>query len=293
MAKSKWFRVAVEGLTATDGRKIEKTWLTDIAATYNRATYGARVNMEHIRGFSPAPPFNAYGDVLEVRIQDDDLQIGGKTEKRTCLYAQIEPTDALVAITKDKQKIYTSIEVAPNFAGTGKAGLVGLAVTDGPASLGTDILEFSAGSDPAAAGLKAMLDARKQDKANLFSAAYETAFELEPDAAPTVTLGDQIKSALKEIFGAPGETKKEPAVIIAPVADPAGADPAKLTASIEAGFAKVAELTQGAIAGVSQSQAQLRADFDALKSTLDGKENLSNARPPVTGGGLAYEQTDC
>ncbi|WP_337186677.1 GPO family capsid scaffolding protein [Phenylobacterium sp.] len=290
MAKSKWFRVAVEGLTATDGRKIEKTWLTDIAATYNRATYGARVNMEHIRGFSPAPPFNAYGDVLEVRVQEDELQIGGKAEKRTCLYARIEPTDALVAITKDKQKIYTSIEVAPNFAGTNKAGLVGLAVTDGPASLGTDILEFSAGSDAAAAGIKAMLDGRKQDKANFFSAAYETAFELEADASQTVSLGDQLVGALKELFAKPDP---KPPVIVAPPADAGAADLTKLTASIEAGFAKVAELTGAAMAGVEQKIDQLRADHDSLKGQLDSKENLSNPRPPVTGGGLAYEQTDC
>jgi hypothetical protein len=36
------------------------------------------------------------------------------------------------------------MEVAQNFAGTGKAYLIGLGVTDSPASLGTDELRFSA-----------------------------------------------------------------------------------------------------------------------------------------------------
>jgi hypothetical protein len=33
MAKSKFFRVFVEGFTASDGRKIEAAWIDDIVAT--------------------------------------------------------------------------------------------------------------------------------------------------------------------------------------------------------------------------------------------------------------------
>lgn len=291
MAKSKWFRVAVEGETATDGRKIEKTWLTDIAATYNRSTYGARVNMEHIRGFSPSPPFNAYGDVLEVRVQEDVLSIGGKPEKRTCLYAQVEPTADLVKITKDKQKIYTSIEVSPNFAGTGRAGLVGLAVTDSPASLGTDILEFSASADPKAASLKAMYDARKQDPANHFTAAHETAFELEPEAAPTVSLGEQISTALKDIFGTKVEAPKvEPLTTPQAAASP---DIAALTKAMETGFSKFGEIVDAGLKTVTAQVTQLRGEHDALKASLDATEGGGAARPPATGARHAYTATDC
>ena len=49
MPKSRFFRVAVEGAT-TDGRTIEANWLEEMAASYNPATYAARVNLEHIRG---------------------------------------------------------------------------------------------------------------------------------------------------------------------------------------------------------------------------------------------------
>ncbi len=48
------------------------------------------------------------------------------------LYAQIEPTESLVKLNRDKQKIYTSIEVEPNFSDSGEAYLMGLAVTDSP-----------------------------------------------------------------------------------------------------------------------------------------------------------------
>lgn len=41
-------------------------------------------------------------------------------------------------MNKAAQKVYTSMEIQPNFANTGKCYLVGLAVTDDPASLGTE-----------------------------------------------------------------------------------------------------------------------------------------------------------
>ena len=37
-------------------------------------------------------------------------------------------------MNKAAQKVYTSMEIQPNFANTGKCYLVGLAVTDDPAS---------------------------------------------------------------------------------------------------------------------------------------------------------------
>ncbi|PNB14442.1 GPO family capsid scaffolding protein, partial [Pseudomonas sp. DP16D-E2] len=41
------------------------------------------------------------------------------------------------------QKLFTSIEIQPEFADTGKPYLRGLAITDDPASLGTQPLHFS------------------------------------------------------------------------------------------------------------------------------------------------------
>lgn len=43
-----------------------------------------------------------------------------------------------------KEKIYSSIELHPQFALNGKAYVVGLAMTDTPASLGTERLKFAA-----------------------------------------------------------------------------------------------------------------------------------------------------
>ena len=164
--RSKWTRIAVEGAT-TDGRTIERSWIKDIAAQYNPATYGARINCEHIKGIAPDTPFGAYGDVLAVKAEEVELN----GEKKLALYAQIEPNDALLALNKKRQKVYTSIEVQPKFADTGKAYLIGLAITDSPASLGTEALEFSA--------KHGTLANRKQHPDNLFTAAEEVELQFE------------------------------------------------------------------------------------------------------------------
>lgn len=176
--KAKRFRIGVEGAT-TDGRMISREWLVQMAAQYDPAVYGARINMEHIKGYTPDSPFRRYGDVTAL-IAEEITE--GALAGKMALYADIDPTPELVALTQARQKIYTSMEVNPEFANTGKAYLVGLAVTDDPASLGTEMLSFSA---------RAQLNplaARKQDAANLFTAAQETLIEFEQvaDSAPSL-----------------------------------------------------------------------------------------------------------
>ena len=175
LAKSKMFRIAVEGAT-TDGRVIERSWLEQIAANYSATMYGARVNLEHYRGIVPDGPFKAYGDVIAVETRELDGEFAGKLG----LYAQIEPTPELVAMTKAKQKIYTSCEIDPSFADTKQAYLIGLAVTDSPASLGTEILSFAA-QNPNASPFAG----RKQSPTSLFTVADETLIEFEEAEKPS------------------------------------------------------------------------------------------------------------
>jgi hypothetical protein len=188
--QSKFFRVAVEGAT-TDGRVIDRSFIEQMAATFNRQLYGARVWLEHLRSTLPDGPFKAYGDVLAVKAEE--VVLNGA--KKLALFAQISPTPELVAMNQARQKIYTSIEINPKFADTGEAYLVGLAVTDSPASLGTEMLSFAAqhpDSNP--------LASRKQDPDNLFTAAVETALEFEdipPPEPEGITLSDTLKNLLK------------------------------------------------------------------------------------------------
>lgn len=167
--KSKWFVVATEGAT-TDGRTIQANWIEEMAENYDPInTYGARVNLEHIKYYFYDKEFahsKCYGDVTALKAEKRD---DGKLQ----LLAQIEPTDELIELNRQKQKVYTSIEVNTNFADTGKAYLVGLAVTDSPASIGTEYLQFCS-----TAQQNPLLN-RKENPENLFTASVETVFEFE------------------------------------------------------------------------------------------------------------------
>ena len=174
--KAKRFRIGVEGAT-TDGREIQRDWLEEMAANYDPKVYTAVINMEHIKGYTPDSPFRRFGvvDALDT----EEIQ-GGLLDGKLGLFATISPTDELVTMTGKMQKLFTSMEVAPKFADTGKAYLIGLAVTDDPASLGTEMLAFSASA------AQNPLANRKKHPDNLFTAAVETAIELEevPDDRP-------------------------------------------------------------------------------------------------------------
>lgn len=177
---SKWFRVATAGATV-DGRSISAEAIQQMAKNFDPAKYGARVWLEHLRGLMPSSPFAALGDVRALKAEEQD----GKMR----LFAQIDPTPQLIEINKARQKIYTSIELDPRFADTGEAYMVGLAVTDTPASLGTEALQF------------AVKTKRPDDfKNHLFSAAEETAIEFEEVADDTTPQSfERATSALEKL----------------------------------------------------------------------------------------------
>lgn len=130
----KRFRVAREGQTV-DGRELTRQEIQEMASSYNPEHYAGRINIEHWSGFSPEPPFNAYGDVVKVEaVEENGLM---------CLYNTLSALPNFVAMNKKGQKIYPSIEFYRNFAGTGKAYQVGLGMTDTPNSLGTQAIKFS------------------------------------------------------------------------------------------------------------------------------------------------------
>lgn len=275
--RSKWFCIFVEGAT-TDGRTIERSWIEQMAETYDQKTYGARLNCEHIRGLGPDSVFGAFGDVLALKAEE--VEVAGS--KKLGLFAQIEPTSSLIELNKKGQKIYTSAEVQPNFAESGKAYLVGLAVTDSPASLGTEALKFSAQSG---------LASRKQHKDNLFSSAEEVTFDFEE-----VTDAPGLFAALRErINELTGKNK-----------DKEGTDAANFSALGEM-------LEQIATHGAEQAQAfstlstahdklqaahtKLATEFSELlkklENTPEGGNPLNHRqRPPVTGSD-GKTVTDC
>ncbi|MFJ5415330.1 GPO family capsid scaffolding protein [Pectobacterium carotovorum] len=284
MAKkvSKWFRVGVEGDTC-DGRVIDANDIQNMAETFDPRVYGCRINLEHLKGLLPDSPFRRYGDVVELKAEkiDDDSALNGKL----ALFAKITPTDELVALNKASQKVYTSMEVQPNFANTGKAYLVGLAVTDDPASLGTEMLEFSAKAK------HSPLATRKSSPENLFSVATEVTLEFEdlPDVEPTlltrvIALFSRKQSSDDARFNDVHEAVAEVAGQVQTNAD-----------SVEHRFTQLEQRQQQDVATLTQKLSASEQQLSDLKATLDGTESLSQTRrPPATGGdGEASLLTNC
>lgn len=265
-SKAKKFRVATEGAT-TDGRNIERSWIEQMAKNYDPKKYGARVNLEHYKGLLPDGPFKRYGDVLALsaeKVEDGKL----------ALFAVIDPTEDLVALSKARQKVYTSIEVDPNFSDTGAAYLVGLAITDDPASLGCEMLEFSAKAKASP------LAARKEKPENLFTAAIEFTLELEDDSA-LAGFSDKIKG------------------VLAKFSSRQSGDTAELCAAVQAIAESQAQVldkmgslpASDELGELNKKFSMLRDAHDALVAKLSN-EPVNPARTPATGA-AAEHVTDC
>jgi hypothetical protein len=268
--KSKWFRVAVEGAT-TDGRKIQRKWIEQMAKNYSRDMYGARVNLEHIKGYSPDSQFKRYGDVLALRAEEIKT---GPLAGKLALLAQIEPTDELIELNKAKQKVYTSIEINAEFADTGEAYLVGLAVTDDPASLGTEFLEFSA---------KASINplaSRKQSPNNLFTVAEETKINFEEVDTQTDTAFNSMLERLTGLFKTKSEKDSTKFVQLGEIIEQFATATTDRFTEMEA---KIVELTNE-LSDVKKQNTELVELLSELPDSPD--------RPLSTGGSIDVE-TDC
>ena len=135
--RTDWVCIATAGNTV-DGREIKEAWLQDAADTYNRQSYTALIWPRHDDTYEARSWSYNYGEVDGLKAE----RVDGTLK----LFAQLMPNDWLLTTNEMGQKLFTSIEVAENFAGTGKFYLTGIAVTDIPASLGTDRLMFSIGN---------------------------------------------------------------------------------------------------------------------------------------------------
>ncbi|MDO6525450.1 GPO family capsid scaffolding protein [Motilimonas sp. 1_MG-2023] len=262
--KSKFFRVATEGDT-TDGRVIERNWIEQAAANFNQATYGARVWLEHIRGLYADSDFKAYGDVTALKAEEVDGKMA--------LFAQIDPTNDLVKMNKDRQKIYTSIEIDPNFAKTGEAYLVGLAVTDSPASLSTEMLSFSAGAQ------QNPLASRKLRPDNLFTAAQEVQLEWEECEQPE---GPSLFNRVKALLNQAKDKNKADLSDVSQAVLSIAEQTAESTEQVATFNNKIIEL-ESTINDLTTAQKTAEEKFNQLEHQLSHEEQIP-PRNPASGG---------
>lgn len=276
---SRFFRVAVEGAT-TDGRKIERAHLEQIAQNYSRNTYSARISLEHYKGIDPEGLFKAYGDVAAVKTEEVD--IAGKT--KLALFAQIIPTEELIAMNKKGQKLYSSIEINPEFADSGEAYLQGLAITDNPASLGTEALEFAAKS-PAANPWAA----RKTEPGNVVTEALEFTLQMEGEGDDSDSTGmvAKFRSSLASAVSKFKRRGESDDARFDAVADTLG----ELGEAFSDHVDQTAEQLKTAtdtVQRLSTEVKDMREKFAALE-----KEPNAKRRPLASGGDAAAHTTDC
>lgn len=168
--------IATEG-KAVDGRDITREWLVDMAETYDPTYYTAVIWPEHDR-------WSSYGTVQALKTEEVD----GKLK----LFAVLCPNRDLIYWNQSGQYQFCSIEPFEQFADLGRTYLIGLGVTDQPASTGTTHLKFSKSSKGQVIGTSepldlSMLKLPKQEKPDGF---MNKLFSLmashgEPESKPT------------------------------------------------------------------------------------------------------------
>jgi hypothetical protein len=144
---SDWKIVATEGATV-DGRSISENWINDMAATYDQSEFTALIWPEHFRSSWTIFEGKNWGTVEELK--------AAKFDGKLRLFAKLTPNQLLLDANKEEQKLFTSIEPNPDYKGEGRCYLMGLAVTDSPASTGTTRLKFSKDSNHEYSQLEAL-----------------------------------------------------------------------------------------------------------------------------------------
>ncbi|HGM5489890.1 TPA: GPO family capsid scaffolding protein [Serratia fonticola] len=130
---SDWRCVCTSG-TSIDGRPIDPQWLIDCANNYSRETYTALLWPQHEDDITNRQYTCNLGEVDSLKYEETDGTVK--------LYAKLIPNQFLIEANRMGQKLFTSVEIVPEFGGQFSNYLMGLAVTDIPASLGTEKLSF-------------------------------------------------------------------------------------------------------------------------------------------------------
>ncbi|XXQ68930.1 GPO family capsid scaffolding protein [Neisseriaceae bacterium B1] len=267
-----WRIIGVSGDTV-DGREIAADTLIQMAKDYNPAIYGARINIEH----------NSYwwnetgglGDVLALKTEAWE-----QDPSKTALLAQFSVFPEMQELWDEGRKIYTSMEILPNFANTKRPYLVGLAITDSPASLGTTA-NFSVAQHHARAKEQTVSHYREmqtnQPQGKQMNAQTEIPAEspaTTSEAKPAITF-----ATLRQQYyvqPAPAMTEPEP-------------NPVQALAQAQA---ESAELFATMLQDHEHTKAELasvKAELSALKEKLE-KEAYTGKREPHTGNTAPIDQ---
>lgn len=274
MPISKPFAVATEGNTI-DGRNIDRKWIEDMAKYYDPKVYTAVINLEHYLSAVPDSIFSALGKVISLSTQKVNI-LG---DEKLQLLAVVDVPEEAVALQKKGKKAFASIEPKQNFLGKGISYLTGLALTDTPASVGTESMKFSTLHMP-----------------DVYS--FSTELEIEWEAAsaePSVSenLFSKVMGLLK------GKDKSDEARFsdIGNAVEAIAVSQKEVLgkfAAVTGAEKSIGEL-QAALTAMTKKDAERETAFATLKSEvekLSAQPNGKDKRPSATGGN-GSATTDC
>ena len=275
--QSKPFVVATEGMTI-DGRAITRQQIEQMAKSYNTEGYTAVCNLEHYLSLMPDSPFSSQGRVVSLSTETKNLFGADRLQ----LLAVVEVDDGVAAMQEKWKKAFSSIEMVPNFLGSGQAYLTGLAFTDSPASIGTERIKFSS----AAPGAERYSNA--QQISVDFGAVTPPAND-PPASTADKTMLAALSEMFSRVFGAGAGQQQN------------NQNPSPQQQTQYATHVQVQELFNGSaaqIAGLAGQLEKLTATVTTTSTSLaELKQKLSTQPagagiPPATGG-QNYQQTDC
>ncbi|HCT7667041.1 TPA: GPO family capsid scaffolding protein [Klebsiella pneumoniae] len=264
----KKFKVMTSG-TTVDGRNVTRAQLHAMAAAYNPAVYGARVNIEHYLSPFPDSVFSAMGDVVALSAEDiNEGPLAGEAH----LFAEIEPAQRMKDMIADGKKIYSSIEMHPNFPLTKGPYLMGLAMTDTPASLGTDKLKFTAEKRA-----EIMRFSSQDAEVTLFTTSFEA--EMIELAAQR---GDEGVKWFTRVMDILGKGQKTDDQRFSQVHQAVEAVAQSQSDQLDR-FSTIEQERQQDKAAIQK----LTSDLDALRQQLGNTDANFSQRPPANGGANA------
>lgn len=284
--RTEWLCIATSG-QAVDGRVIEPQWLIDAADTYTRKTYTAMLWPYHPQNSIGEREFTCnLGEVDALKVETD-----GETTK---LYAQIIPNQFLIDANRMGQKLFTSAEFISDFAGSGKEYLFGLAVTDIPASLGTEKIKFIMAGEEKDAERGSLetfslgkLKTSQPEKSSFWGKLFSTRKEFTPTPEPDTDKPnegeeekmDELKALLQQMLQLlqEGKTTAEGDNTDADTPELAADEVAAIAEDIAEAADQVAELAQDV---AENPEDEVKAEeFSAAKTKLHEAMKAFSAEP--------------
>ncbi|MDE1490531.1 GPO family capsid scaffolding protein [Xenorhabdus bovienii] len=271
MARTIKLTVCTEGMTL-NGFAVSREQIQQMADNYNPRLYAARLNLEHVKSLYPDSLFRHYALVQSARayeIKDGPLQ--GRLALEATVDLDEEKDANVFKLNQSGQKVFSSIEFYSRFPQTQSAYLTGIALTDTPAAVGTELIKLSVQER----GLPASDD-------RFLSASLETMVELlagtEQHPADDKSLGEKFVLSVKKALGLHREHSNAEISILREMV--------QLTAE-KCGEAlnqgqKLSALEKQC-ASQSEQLTQLATELSTLKSQLSHQDDSSVQRPDASG----------